>query len=163
MKQSTTVSERILLAIGGVVTAVWCLVVITISLGFQAATPAWTWAIRILLLAAGAFATGALIYGAARAWRIAMSTPLRGDRGSRWLARQPGWRLAIGLWLLYSAPEIGTSLWLSHGRLSAPTAPRPGYLVVSVVGAALLALVFRTVWRRQLENTSLAEIPASQR
>ncbi len=163
MKQQTTLSERILLAVGGVITVAWCLVVITISLGFQGVTPAWTWAVRLLLLVAGVVVTAGFVYGTSRAWRKAMSMPLRGGRASRWLARQSGWRLAIGIWLLYSAPEVGTSLWLSHGRMSAPTAPRPGYLVASIVGAALLALMFRTVWRRQLENLVLAEIPASQR
>jgi hypothetical protein len=162
MKQRTTPSERILLAVGGVIMAAWCLLVLTLSLGFQGATSAWTWAVRIVLLVAGALVTAVFVHGGSRAWQKAISIPLPGGRVSRWLARQSGWRLAIGFWLVYSAPEVATSLWLSRGRMSAPTAPRPGYLVVSVLGAALLALVFRTLWQRQLENSALAEIPGSQ-
>jgi hypothetical protein len=162
MKQPTTLSERILLAVGGVITAAWCLLVLTLSLGFQGATSAWTWAIRILLLVASALVTAIFVHGSSRAWQRAVSMPLPGGPASRWLARQSGWRLAIGFWLVFSAPEVATSLWLSRGRMSAPTAPRLGYLVLSVLGASLLALVFRTVWRRQLENSALAEIPGSQ-
>ncbi len=162
MKQQTTVTERILLAAGGVIMVAWCLLVLTISLGFEGANPALTWATRILLFTAGASLTVLIACGARRAWHKAISMPLGSGRASKWLARQSGWRLAIGFWLIYSAPEVATSLWLSRGRMNAPTAPRPGYLVVSVVAAALLALMFRAVWRRQLENSALAEIPSSQ-
>jgi hypothetical protein len=162
MKQQTTLSERILLTAAGVIMAAWCLLVLTISLGFQGVTPIWTWTMRILMLTAGVLVTAVFVHGASQAWHKAVSMPLRGGRASRWLASQSGWRLAIGFWLVYSAPEVATSVWLSHGRMSAPTAPRPGYLVMSVVAAALLALVFRTVWQRQLANSALAEIPASQ-
>ena len=162
MKQQTTVTERVLLAVGGVIMVAWCLLVLTLSLGFEGATPALTWATRILLFTAGASLTVVVACGVRRAWHKAISMPLGSGRASKWLARQSGWRLAIGFWLVYSAPEVATSLWLSRGRMSAPTAPRPGYLVVSAVAAALLALMFRAVWRRQLENSALAEIQSSQ-
>ena len=42
--------------------------------------------------------------------------------------------------------------WLHHGRSAAPPV---SYLIISVVGPSLLALLFRVVWRRQLENRAL--------
>jgi hypothetical protein len=162
MQQKMTVSERVLLAAAAVVAAAWCLLVLTISLGFQGTSAVSTWAIRIMLLTAGGLITAAMVYGLYRSWRRATSIPLPRGRTSRWLARQPGWRLAIGFWLVYSAPEVGTSLWLSHGDWDAPTAPHVGYLVTSVVGASLLALMFRTVWRRQLANSVLVDTAGQQ-
>jgi membrane protease YdiL (CAAX protease family) len=162
MQQKITVSERVLLAAAVVVAAAWSLLVLTISLGFQGTSAISTWAIRILLLAAGGVITAAVIYGLYRSWHRATSMPLPGGRASRWLAHQPGWRLAIGCWLVYSAPEVGTSLWLSHGDWDAPTAPHVGYLVTSVIAASLLALMFRTVWQRQLANTMLPDTGAQR-
>ncbi len=152
MKRAKTLSERILAVVAAAVTVAWCLLVLTLSLGYQGATAGSTWLVRCLLLTAGALITATFLRMAAGAWRGAISRPLRGGRGSVWLASQPGWRLAIGFWLLFSAPELGMTAWLHRGRSAAPPVVN---LIISVVGPVLFALLFRVVWRRQLENRAL--------
>jgi hypothetical protein len=142
----------------GVATAtfiVWCLIVLVVALGYTGPTTSSTWLGRVGLLAAGALITSALGYVGVRTWRRAIARPLPAGRGSRWLASQPGWRLAAGCWTLYVAPELGTGLWLTdRAHRALATAPHVAGLACSVVGAGLVGLLCRVLWQRQAENTA---------
>jgi hypothetical protein len=154
MQRKPTLSERILGVVSASLVAAWCLLVLTISLGYQGTTASSTWIIRCLLLSAGALLTTTFLRAAAGAWQAAVSRPLHDGRTSSWLAGQPAWRLAIYFWLLYSAPELGVSLWLHHGRPPG-AALQLYFLITSVIGASLVTMLYRTLWRRQLENRLL--------
>ncbi len=155
MRRTTlALCERILTVAAAVLTVAWCLLALLIALSYQGTTAGSTWIVRGLLLALGAFVTNGFLHMAARAWRSALAQPLPGGRASSWLAAQPGWRLAIGFWLLYSAPELGTSVWRHHGNPGSAGPPELSLLFTSVIGASLLAMLFRVVWQHQLENSS---------
>jgi hypothetical protein len=152
MIREPTLSERVLRAVAVAALVVWCLVVLVIALGFTGHAAGWTWLARIGLLASGALITWGLVHLGVQSWRQATARPLRAD--SIWLSRQPGWRLAVGCWSLFVAPELGTGLWLGprdHSALA--TTPHLAGLVSSVLGACLVALLCRVVWQRQEANT----------
>jgi hypothetical protein len=154
MIREPTASERVLLAVAIAAVIVWSLLVLVVALGYLGPSIGATWAIRIALLAAGALITAGLVRLGVHSWRRAIARPLPSGRSSRWLARQPGWRLAVGCWSVYVAPELGTGLWLnarSHQALA--TTSRIAGLVFSVLGACLVALLCGALWRRQAENT----------
>ena len=131
----------------------WCLVLLVLALGYLGPSIAATWAVRIGLLAVGTLLTAGLLRIAVRSWRRATARPLPDSRSSRWLTRQPGWRLAVGCWSLYVAPELGTGLWLSaRSHKAVATTPHIAGLVSSALGACFVALLCRTLWRRQEEN-----------
>ena len=153
MIRKPALGERLLRAVAVAALGLWCLVLLVLALGYPGPSLAATWAIRIGLLAAGALLTAGLVHLSVRSWRRATARPLPAGRSSRWLARQPGWRLAVGCWSLYAAPELGTGLWLS-ARTHQPVATTSHIagLVASAVGACLVGLLFRALWRRQAEN-----------
>ena len=154
MIREPTLSERVLLGLATAALILWCLVVLVVALGYLGPSFGLTWAVRLGLLAAGTLITAGLLRLGVRSWRRAVARPLPAGRSSRWLARQPGWRLAVGCWSLYVAPEFGTGLWLtprSHEALA--TMPHVAGLVFSVLGACLMALLCRVLWRRQAENS----------
>jgi len=154
MIREPTLSERVLRAVAVAALIVWCMVMLVVSLGYLGPNSGTTWAIRLGMLAIGALITTGLVRLGVHSWRRAAARPLPASRSSRWLARQPGWRLAIGCWSLYVAPELGTGLWL-HTRSHQPwaTTSHIAGLVSSVLGACLVALLCRALWRRQAENT----------
>jgi len=153
MNREPTLSERVLRAVAVAAVALWCVVLLVVALGYPGRSIGATWAVRIGLLAAGAVLTAGLVRLGVRSWRTATARPLPAGRSSRWLARQPGWLLAIGCWSLYVAPELGTGLWLS-ARSHQPVASTSHIagLVSSAIGACLVALLCRALWRRQAEN-----------
>lgn len=154
MMREPTVGERVLLAVATGVLIAWCLVVLVIALGYAGPSTAVTWGGRIGLLAIGVIITAGLVRLGVCSWRRAIMRPLPPGRGSRWLTRQPGWRLAIGCWTLYEAPEFATGLWLSYrGHHAVATTPHIAGLISSVVGACLVALLCRVLWQRQAENS----------
>jgi hypothetical protein len=162
MTREPTLSERILLAVAITALILWCLVVLVVALGFMGPSLGTTWAIRIGLLAAGCFITARLVRLGVRSWRTAIARPLPSGRSSRWLARQPGWRLAVGCWSLYGAPELGIGLWLgSRGHQPVATTSHIAGLVTSVCGACLVALLCRVLWLRQAENSRVRPDQAS--
>jgi hypothetical protein len=69
-------------------------------------------------------------------------------------------RLASGGWRAAAASV--TAPLLERADRTAPTAPRLGYLVAPVIGARLMALMFRALWHRQLANTLLADASAQE-
>jgi hypothetical protein len=154
MVREPTLSERVLRAMAVAALILWCLVFLVLALGYLGPSIGATWAVRIGLLAAGTRVTAWLVRLGVHSWLRAIARPLPAGRGSRWLARQPGWLLAIGCWSLYVAPELGTDLWLSaRSHHAVATTPHIAGLVSSVLGACLVALLCRTLWRRQAENT----------
>src|SRR5215469_2469019 len=156
MTREPTLSERVLLAMAVTTLSLWCLVMLVVALGFMGPGIWSTWAIRIGLLAAGCLITAWLVRLGVRSWRSAITQPLPAGRSSRWLARQPGWRLAVGCWSLYVAPELGIGLWLGpRGHQPVATTPHIAGLVTSVFGACLVALLCRVLWLRQAENSRL--------
>jgi hypothetical protein len=157
MKREPTLSERVLLAAATAALIAWGLVVLVVALGYTASGLASTWLGRAGLLASGMLITSGLLRLGVGAWHRAITRPLPGGRGSRWLARQPGWRLAVGCWALYGAPELGTSLWITdRAHHAVATTPQIAGLVSSVIGACLVALLCRVLWRRQALNTASA-------
>jgi hypothetical protein len=155
MMREPTHGERVLLGVATAALIAWCLIVLVVALGYTGPTMGATWLGRIGLLAAGALITSVLGYVGVRTWRRAITRPLPAGRGSRWLASQPGWRLAAGCWALYVAPELGTRLWLTdRAHRAVATTPHITGLVSSVAGAALVGLLCRVLWHRQAENTA---------
>lgn len=162
MVREPTRSERALRAVAVTVLIAWYLAVLVLALGFVGPRPLVTWAGRLGLLAAGTLATAWLARLAVRAWRRALARPLPPGPGSRWLARQPGWRLAAGCWSLYAAPEFSTRLWLRpRGHPPVATGWHIAGLVISVLGACVVALGCRVLWQRQAENSRRARGPVS--
>jgi len=154
MKREATLSERVLLGVATVVLIAWCLFVLVVALGYTGSSPASTWLCRLGLLAGGALLTSGFVRVGVGAWRQAARRPLPAGRGSRWLACQPGWRLAVGYWALYGAPELGTGLWLTdRAHQAVATTSHIAGLVATIVGACLVALLCRVLWRHQAENT----------
>lgn len=154
MRRYPTFSERVLRAVAVAALIAWCLIMLVISLSYTGPATASTWGARIGLLAIGTAMTTSLVRTGVRSWRQAISRPLPAGRSSLWLARQPGWRLAVGCWSLYAAPELGTGLWLKpRGYPDAATTSHVAGLVVSVIGACLVGLLCRVLWQRQAENT----------
>lgn len=154
MRRQPTRSERILLAVAAALLVAWCLFVIVIALGYPGPGGVWTWVVRLGLLAIGSLITAGLVWLGSRSWRRAIARPLPARRSSRWLARQPGWRLAIGCWTLYGAPEFGVTLSLSERTHQADTTILlVVWLVSSVFAASVVALLCRVLWRRQAENS----------
>ncbi|MBO0825681.1 MAG: hypothetical protein J2P27_17775, partial [Actinobacteria bacterium] len=135
MTREPTLSERVLLAAALAALILWCLVIVGVSLGYLGPTIGMTWLGRIILLAIGTFTTTRLVRYGIRSWHRAIARPLPTDRGSRWLARQPGWRLAVGCWSLYAAPELSTGQWLSpRGHDAVATTPHIAVLIISALG-----------------------------
>jgi len=154
MKRQPTLSEHVLLAVAIAAFVAWCLLVLVVALGYIGSSAASTWLGRVGLLAGGVPITSGLVYAGVRTWRRAIARPLPAGRGSRWLASQPGWRLAIGCWVLYGAPELGTRLWISaSAHRAVATTPHIAGLVSSVIGACLVALLCRALWQRQAANS----------
>ncbi len=154
MRRQPTLSERVLRAVAVAALILWSLAMLVLALGYLGPSIGATWAVRIGLLAAGTLVTAGLVRFGVRSWRRAITRPLPTGRSSRWLARQPGWRLAVGCWSLYVAPELGVGLWLSaRSHQAVATTSHIAGLVSSILGACLVALLCRTLWRRQAENT----------
>jgi hypothetical protein len=154
MRRQPTLSERILLAVATAALVAWCLFVIVVALGYPGPADGRTWVVRLGLLTIGSVITAALVWLGIRGWGRAIARPLPGRRSSRWLARQPGWRLAIGYWTLYGAPELGVTLSLSERGHESETTLRPIFwLVTSVLAACLGALLCRVLWMRQAQNS----------
>lgn len=154
MRRQPTLGERVLRAVAVAALILWSLVVLVLALGSLGPGIGATWADRIGLLATGTLVTAGLVRLGIRSWRRAITRPLPAGRSSRWLARQPGWRIAVGAWSLYVAPELGIGLWLSaRSHQAVATTSHIAGLVSSILGACLAALLFRTLWRRQAENT----------
>ena len=154
MIRKPTLSERVLLAVAIAALILWCLVVLVVALGYLGPTIRVTWAARLGLLFAGTLITAGLLRLGVHSWRRAIARPLPAGRSSRWLARQPGWRLAVGCWSLFVAPEFGTGLWLNpRGHQAVATTSHVAGLVFSVLGACLAALLCRVLWQRQAENS----------
>jgi len=154
MIREPTLSERVLRGVAVAALILWYLVLLVLALGYLGPNMGATWVLRIGLLAAGTLVTAGLARQGVHSWRRAIARPLPTGRSSRWLARQPGWRLAVGCWSLYLAPELSTGLWLgARSHHAVATTPHIAGLVSSVLFACLVALLCRTVWRRQAENT----------
>jgi hypothetical protein len=155
MMREPTLGERVLLGIAVAALIAWCLVVIVIALGYTGHTAGATWLIRAGLLAAGGAVTSGLVRLGISTWHRAVARPLPVGRGNRWLARQPGWRLAVGCWALYGAPELGTGMWLSYrAHRAVASLPHIAGLLSSAAAACVVALMLRVLWRRQADNAS---------
>jgi len=153
MMRLPALGERVLLVIAAVALIAWCLLVIVVALGYTGQSTGATWLARLGLLAGGGIITSGFVRMGTSAWRRAIARPLPAGRSSRWLARQPAWRLAVGCWVLYGAPELGTGLWLSyrsHQAVASP--PHIASLVSSVAAACVVALLLRVLWQRQAQN-----------
>jgi hypothetical protein len=154
MRREPTLGERVLLGLATAALIAWCLIVLVVALGYTGQSTDATWLARTGLLAAGGLVTSGLVRLGISTWRRAIARPLPGGLGSRWLASQPGWRLAVGCWALYGAPELGTRLWVNYrAHRAVATMPHVAGLVSSVAAACMAALLLRVLWRRQAENS----------
>lgn len=154
MRRHPTLSERVLRAVAVAALIAWYLLVLVVALGYTGPAIGLTWVVRAALLVTGTLITTGLVRLGVRSWRQAIARPLPPGRSSLWLARQPGWRLAVGCWSLFVAPELGTGLWLSpRGQAAVAATPSIADLISSVVGACLVALLCRVLWQRQAENS----------
>lgn len=161
MPAEPTRSERVLRAVAAAALSAWSVAVVVLALSFAGPSLGVTWAARLGLLAAGTLGTAWLVRRAVRGWQQAITRPLPAGRGSHWLARQPGWLLAAGCWVLFVAPEYGAGLWLSpDGHQQFATAGRLAQLVTSTLGCCLVALGCRVLWRYQAANSRRRLTPA---
>jgi uncharacterized membrane protein YdcZ (DUF606 family) len=160
MRQPTTIAQRMVEIAGMVATVVWCVLALWVILSYQGSTAASTWTARLVMMLLAAAVTAGVVLAVRRGWRRGLASSLPDGRLNRWIARRPGWQLALFYWLLLGLPPLAANVWSAHSEHHAPSAGLLGIvLVTSVLGASFLALMLRVVWRRQAQ--AITAPPAS--
>ena len=132
---------------------VWCLLVAEVALTYRAPGGGSPWPVRWFIFGVGA-AAAAGIAGLAALLRRRIRTlaarplPERGVNG--WLARQPGWRLALLYWVCYAVTADGAVIGVSLDlHASLPVIPVVGVLYTSAIPAVAQAAMTRAISRRR--------------
>jgi hypothetical protein len=153
-------AKRALILAGAVSLAVWSFILLDIALSYRGGDGSSTWVTRVVFLVVAALATLVVVFAVRRGWRRAGLRPLP-DRGMNgWLVRQPGWRLALAVWIPYGAVIFGTLFGMSmyqHRDLSGATLAAG--LASSAIAAVVLAAMWRLIWRRQAERSQAGPLP----
>jgi|CZLB01.1.fsa_nt_gi hypothetical protein len=147
-------AKRVLIFAGAVSLAVWSFILLDIALSYRGGDGSSTWVTRVVFLVVAALATLVVVFAVRRGWRRARARPLP-DRGiDGWLVRQPGWRLALAVWVPYGAVVFGTLFGMSmyqHRDLSGATLAAG--LASSAITAVGTAAMWRLIWRLQAERS----------
>lgn len=148
-----TAAGRLRTVLLAAVLAVWCILIAAVALTYQTPGGGSPWPVRWGILSVGAAVAGGVIGLAAllgRRIRTLAARPLPEQGVSRWLARQPGWRLALLCWVCYAVTAdgaiIGVSLDLHRG---VPVIPLVGVLYTSAILAVAQAAMTRAISRRR--------------
>jgi len=87
--------------------AVWCGLGLLVVLGYQNGSSASTWTGRAMMLTMAVVVTSAFLAAARASFRRAVARPLPVLGVNGWMARQPGWRLALVYWIPNAAIMLG--------------------------------------------------------
>jgi Na+/proline symporter len=162
-REQATISERIVEIAGMLVTAVWCLLAVWVILAYRGGTDASTWTVRLLLMLVAAAVTTGVVLAVRSGWRRGLGRPLPAGRRNPWIARRPGWQIALFYWSLLGLPSLVASLWSAHSEHHEPSALELGIMLgTSAVGASFMALMLRAVWHRQALNVRAALLDSSE-
>ena len=153
MRRSWSVAERALLVMAVMLTAAWCGLVLDVVLAYRGGSTASTWSARLVMLFLAGVVTAAVVMLGRRNWLRAIARPLpeRGLNG--WMARWPGWVLALFYWVVFGGAGVGVIVWVGHAEgHGLPAAAAVSLFVTWAILAAGIALMNRVIWRRQAEN-----------
>jgi hypothetical protein len=157
-------AKRASILAGAVSLAVWSFLLLGVALGYRGGDSSSTWLARAVFLVVAAPATVVGVLAVRRGWRRAVSRPLP-DRGvNGWLARQPGWRLSLVLWVPYGAAILGTVFGMSMYQHRNPSG---GSLAAGLASSAMVAVVLAAIqrmrWRLQAERSQAGSLPDTAR
>jgi hypothetical protein len=145
-------AERIWVVYRAIYLVLWCALVVTVVLAYQGADSSSTWLARAVMLGVASLVTVGFIPLARHQLRRAVARPIpqRGVNG--WLARQPGWRLALLYWALYLV--VMGSVWIGVSTQMHRSPPWESIAVVLVLlpfGAVGQAAQNRVRFQRQAD------------
>ncbi len=148
-----TAAGRLRTALLAAALAAWCLLVAAVALTYRTLGGGSPWPVRWVILGVGAAAAAGIAGLAAllrRRIRTRAARPLPGHGVNGWLARQPGWRLALLYWVCYAVATgsgtVGAALYLHRGSLVTALL---GALYISVILAVGQAGMTRAISRRR--------------
>lgn len=148
-----TAAGRLRTVLLAAVLAVWCFLITAVALTYRTVGGGSPWPVRWVILGVGAAVAGGAIGLAAllrRRIRTLAARPLPEQGVNRWLAQQPGWRLALLYWVCYAVATgggtVGAALYLHRGSLVTALL---GALYISAIPALGQAAMTRAISRRR--------------